>query len=215
VLLLVGAIIVLLWTFISLLNAPAALPLSEPPQQYTDDGSSPGALPTTSSPRQDDDAPLLEREATPVFERDYTNPNTTPWASAAVALPSLNLAILTVFYFQYLYDRQPNAASLLVVFLIPVLVGIPVASYVFTLLSLGYQSVSSPEQNTKNAYWGISIAVWSGSGGLYALYLYLGRWQVFHVLNYLIIGFGGLAVLANAAAVVVAWSGGRRGVIAI
>ncbi|KAK4450602.1 hypothetical protein QBC34DRAFT_424727 [Podospora aff. communis PSN243] len=213
-LLLIGAIIVLVWTFISFRSGPTALPLSQPPQQYTDDGPSSGTLPATSSPHQDDEVPLM-REATPVFEREYTNPNTTPWASAAIALPSANLALFTAFYFRYLYDRQPNAASLLVHFLIPVLVGIPVASYVFTLLSLGYQSVRSPEQSTKKAYWGISSAVWAGSGGLYAFALYLGPWQMFHILNYIIIGFGGLAVLVNVAAAMVARPGGRRGMLAI
>jgi len=137
----------------------------------------------------------------------------TPWASPAVALPSINIALFTAFYFQYLHDNQPNAASLLVVLLVPVLVGVPVSSYALTLVSLAYQRFGSPERSAKAAYWGLMSAVWAGSGGLYTLYL--GSWEVRHVLDYVILGFGGLVVLVNLAAVVVARAGARRGEISL
>jgi len=208
VLLLIGTILTLLFAFL-FRDTPTPLPISEPAQQYTDNPSSP----SSSNPGQEPTATLL-RESTPLFDQDYSNPTTAPWISPAVALPSLTTVLFTACFFRWWYEIVPNAASLVVRFLVPFLVGIPTASFFFTLLSLAYQRKVAPEAGSA-VYWNFMGLVFAGSGGLYSVYLGMRAWMVLHVLNFVVLGFGGAVVLVNLVAVAMVKSGRERGVLAI
>jgi hypothetical protein len=206
VLILVGVIGVAIGSFLQR-DTSTPLPISEEPQRYTDN-------PPTASTSGQETTPLLQQEARPLFERDFSNPDTTPWISPAIALPCIHVALFTAFFFRYLYDLQPNAASLLVRYIVPVLIGIPASSYTFILLSLGYEKLIAPGQKSSGPYWGLMASVWAVTGGLYSLFLYRQSWAVPLVLDFVVLGVEAVIVLLNVFALVAAKKG-RTGVISI
>ncbi|KAK0647986.1 hypothetical protein B0T16DRAFT_444201 [Cercophora newfieldiana] len=212
VLLLAGAVLFLLGAFL-LRDTPTTLPLAEPSnsQPYTDNPSSSSGAQHSGAQQPN---PVLLRESTPIFDRDYSDPDTAPWISPAVALPCLTTVFFTACFFRLWYYVVPNAASLVVRFLVAFLVGIPTSVFFFILLCLAYQGVVSSEAGSK-VYWRLMALVFAGSGGLHSLYFAFRAWPVLRVLDIVLLSLGGAVVLLNLIAVVVAGLSRRRGVLAI
>lgn len=144
-------------------------------------------------------AALLERD------RDPYNPAACAWMSAAVALPLLQIFTFTALLFHTVAHMQPNIASALVYFLIPISVGIPSASFAFTLLALGYEALTSGRA-TARAYRVLMALTWVATGGAYTV-LYFGRpWPGLEIMKFVVAGVGGVIAVLNVFSVMLlAW----------
>ncbi|KAK3312585.1 hypothetical protein B0H66DRAFT_570935 [Apodospora peruviana] len=157
--------------------------------------------------------------AVALLERDYFYKSA--WASSAVALLCLEVTIFTALCFTDMVRwGSTNAASVLALFAVPVLVGIPSAVFVFVLLCLVYEVVaassssSSRDDSESTArvswYWVLMAVVLAATGVWSALFHLIRPWGLFDVLVWVLTGVGSAIGLLNLLAVVVLSMGRNR-----
>ncbi|KAK0701870.1 hypothetical protein B0T26DRAFT_735038 [Lasiosphaeria miniovina] len=142
------------------------------------------------------------------FLEDDDKKSSPVWVPAALSLALFQVAAITALFFDKYSDIVPNAATGLALFVaVPLLVGVPVSSYVFILSCVALQRNQS--SGGAKQPWVVASGAIVGSGLLYLLVPQVS-WNGLQIAGLVFIGVGGAIVLVNLAALVVVLAGRRR-----